>query len=713
MLTITLTNARLLGASAWLAALLAAAPPAAAQSLDEILAGIEEAMGEWAEHRAQTIDVKSISGLEVAAASGTIEQLQARLKSLLTKKRSNREWKGYWSGEAELAERLLQAYERVAPVGAEGPMDAQVATLKAAYAEAAKAARRAVSKVQTIADSADAARSSLSKALAETRDAVPELEQAIGARKVELVAASEPVARLEAAAAKADGEAAEAAGEAVAAAVAKRDAAAEALQAARDARSQAEALIAYLEPLLGGGKVPPTAPPADAVIAQRIETLIAADKALTEAQQAREAAVVSEAAARAAAERAAVLRDAFRARRPTLEAWAALARDKMTNQDAYLEAINADIAAVEERLRGMADKPEANSVGKSLKVCEAERRAGQSPLERYRECEQATRDEVADLEALLVDAQAADVLNERQASSVQTLLQAQDKDLALAIREVAISGGEARRATKERESERWRELWQGCAERAKEKKHELAAALQSTKDTARTITVNRSFFASERQALSQRGAGLKAKLAERSGAARYVGALLETAWSFIKNAYMVPVYLVLAWLLLKLIARVERRVVESAKRNVEGRDEEQRVDTLASVVRAALKLVVFVATGLLCLEGMGVDTGPILGGAAIFGLAISFGSQSLVKGRSPCGGRCCGTSRARSTTSPMAPSPASSTRPRAGRGWCCTSASPTAPTSARSSRSSTASATPSTPRPSGRTSSRSRRATSA
>ena len=38
-----------------------------------------------------------------------------------------------------------------------------------------------------------------------------------------------------------------------------------------------------------------------------------------------------------------------------------------------------------------------------------------------------------------------------------------------------------------------------------------------------------------------------------------------------------------------------------------------------------------VATTLLILDALTVDIGPILGGAAIFGLAISFGSQSLVK----------------------------------------------------------------------------------
>jgi small conductance mechanosensitive channel len=52
---------------------------------------------------------------------------------------------------------------------------------------------------------------------------------------------------------------------------------------------------------------------------------------------------------------------------------------------------------------------------------------------------------------------------------------------------------------------------------------------------------------------------------------------------------------------------------------------------LARVAAQALSLVIYVATGLLVLEALTIDIKPILGGAAIFGLAISFGSQSLVK----------------------------------------------------------------------------------
>jgi small conductance mechanosensitive channel len=61
------------------------------------------------------------------------------------------------------------------------------------------------------------------------------------------------------------------------------------------------------------------------------------------------------------------------------------------------------------------------------------------------------------------------------------------------------------------------------------------------------------------------------------------------------------------------------------------KDQGQRVATIARVAAQAITLVIYIATSLLVLDALTVDIGPILGGAAIFGLAISFGSQSLVK----------------------------------------------------------------------------------
>ncbi len=61
------------------------------------------------------------------------------------------------------------------------------------------------------------------------------------------------------------------------------------------------------------------------------------------------------------------------------------------------------------------------------------------------------------------------------------------------------------------------------------------------------------------------------------------------------------------------------------------KDEKQREDTLISIVDAGLKLVIWLLTGLLVLQEIGIDIGPLIAGAGIAGVAIGFGAQSMVK----------------------------------------------------------------------------------
>ena len=49
------------------------------------------------------------------------------------------------------------------------------------------------------------------------------------------------------------------------------------------------------------------------------------------------------------------------------------------------------------------------------------------------------------------------------------------------------------------------------------------------------------------------------------------------------------------------------------------------------MLRAAFGIVIAVVASLIVLSHLGVDTAPLIAGAGVFGLAISFGSQSLVR----------------------------------------------------------------------------------
>jgi small-conductance mechanosensitive channel len=56
-----------------------------------------------------------------------------------------------------------------------------------------------------------------------------------------------------------------------------------------------------------------------------------------------------------------------------------------------------------------------------------------------------------------------------------------------------------------------------------------------------------------------------------------------------------------------------------------------RLQTILPLLRAAFAVVITVLTALIVLSRLGVDTAPLIAGAGVFGLAVSFGSQSLVR----------------------------------------------------------------------------------
>jgi moderate conductance mechanosensitive channel len=56
-----------------------------------------------------------------------------------------------------------------------------------------------------------------------------------------------------------------------------------------------------------------------------------------------------------------------------------------------------------------------------------------------------------------------------------------------------------------------------------------------------------------------------------------------------------------------------------------------RLQTVLPLLRAAFAVVIGVLAALIVLSRLGVDTAPLIAGAGVFGLALSFGSQSLVR----------------------------------------------------------------------------------
>jgi moderate conductance mechanosensitive channel len=88
---------------------------------------------------------------------------------------------------------------------------------------------------------------------------------------------------------------------------------------------------------------------------------------------------------------------------------------------------------------------------------------------------------------------------------------------------------------------------------------------------------------------------------------------------------------VLAWIALRLVRLASQRMEDAVNDHdaVLSR-REQRGKTISQLLRSAGRIVVL-TIGILLSLNVFIDIGPLLGGAAVVGLAISFGAQSLFK----------------------------------------------------------------------------------
>jgi small conductance mechanosensitive channel len=87
-----------------------------------------------------------------------------------------------------------------------------------------------------------------------------------------------------------------------------------------------------------------------------------------------------------------------------------------------------------------------------------------------------------------------------------------------------------------------------------------------------------------------------------------------------------------AYLVWRLVRVIADRIVKAADDGDDGRlsFHEKRAQTIASLLQGVGKIVILVFTLILTLNQF-IDIAPLLAGAGILGLAVSFGSQSLVK----------------------------------------------------------------------------------
>ena len=86
-----------------------------------------------------------------------------------------------------------------------------------------------------------------------------------------------------------------------------------------------------------------------------------------------------------------------------------------------------------------------------------------------------------------------------------------------------------------------------------------------------------------------------------------------------------------------LLIRAVRILADRLVRFVQGDDplttnqREQRAITLAGIFKGVSKIVIVLIAGLTILSILGINTAPLIAGAGVAGLAISFGAQNLIR----------------------------------------------------------------------------------
>ncbi len=88
------------------------------------------------------------------------------------------------------------------------------------------------------------------------------------------------------------------------------------------------------------------------------------------------------------------------------------------------------------------------------------------------------------------------------------------------------------------------------------------------------------------------------------------------------------------WLVRHFGGVVIRRIVKRSVRAnayASKHEEEQRENTLVSITNSILRIAIWFVATLVILDELGVDLGPFIAGASIFGVALGFGAQSLIK----------------------------------------------------------------------------------
>ena len=211
------------------------------------------------------------------------------------------------------------------------------------------------------------------------------------------------------------------------------------------------------------------------------------------------------------------------------------------------------------------------------------------------------------------------------------VIQVATRDLELAETELAIAQSLAA------EDSTWGLLWTEIADLTRTKVDKIAAESDYGRSRQRSREVELGLSKSQIEFRDGRLTALKAEQEEVDSWTSFLDATGQTVWLWLRNQLW---KIALGLLAVYIGVRIALRAVNKGKTLTIERvdddpdvddDGDQRRETLADVFASVTRITIYIVGGLVAMEQIGINTGPLLGSVAILGLAVSFGSQNLVR----------------------------------------------------------------------------------
>lgn len=323
-----------------------------------------------------------------------------------------------------------------------------------------------------------------------------------------------------------------------------------------------------------------------------------------------------------------------------LQEWKALCEKKMANQDKYLEAIEMEKEAFESRIE-LAKKEAAaqeqqgtkstkSSSGKGVESWLPTQEVKPTAYSKYKVGLQALRDNLTEQQNKLAETENEKAFSIKLVEAAKVLLASYRADAELAGEELAIAEKQA--GGQDETDEIWLSRWKEIKEKTTAKVADLEKGTADQEDTVRQLDSEVSYLGERIKIIQGRASDLEERIAvHKTGIYRALALMVRDI--ALTRGLTILAYLLVGWLAIRFIRKIGKIIIHrAAERGVTTNTQaEKTAGTLVGVFSSMGRAIVYLVLGLLILSTMGVNVGPLMGAFAIFGLAISFGSQNLVK----------------------------------------------------------------------------------